>query len=164
MTKAILAVLLMCASGALAQSPATPPSGASPAVKDCDDARIRYSPVDSKYAERLIVQPTTEPRPSGTPRTSPQRTHWLLSAEPDYSKAGPWTTNIWIGEGDNQTTVRLILKEHEGFSIQWLNEKLLYGSISWSKMLNTVFIFDVENNKFLYREMEDSSEMAAPCE
>ncbi len=158
LARLILAMLLVCASLALAQSPA------KPGVKDCDDLRIKYAPVDQKYADRMVIEPSTQSRPNGATRTSPQHTRWVLAVEPDYSKAGPWTTNIWVGEGDTQTTVRLIVKEHEGFSIQWLNEKLLYGSVSWSKTLNTVFIFDVEAKKFVYREMEDASEMGQDCE
>ncbi|ABF40489.1 hypothetical protein Acid345_1487 [Candidatus Koribacter versatilis Ellin345] len=157
-TSFILSILLLCAACALAQAPA------KPAAKDCDDLRIKYAPIEQKYADRLVVEPNSDQRPNGETRTSPQHTRWVLAVAPDYSKAGPWTTNIWVGEGDTQTTVRLILKEHEGFSIQWLNEKLLYGSVSWSKSLNTVFIFDAETKKFLYREMEDASEMGEACE
>ncbi len=154
----IFAILLACGISALAQSPA------KPGVKDCEDLRIHYAPIEQKYADRLIVEPAEDQRPNGEPRSSPQHTRWVLAVAPDYSKAGPWTTNIWVGEGDTQTTVRLILKDHEGFSIQWLNEKLLYGSVSWAKTLNTVFIFDAEAKKFVYREMEDSSEMNEACE
>ena len=157
-TRAVLTAILLSAGCAFAQSPP------KPGVKDCDELRIRYAAIEPKYAERLIIEETKQPRPNGEPRSSPQHTRWVLAVAPDYAKAGPWTTNIWVGEGDTETTARLILKEHEGFSIEWLNEKLLYGTVSWSKTLNTVFVFDVENKKFLYREMEDSSEMSEPCE
>jgi hypothetical protein len=158
MKKALLLWLVVCASCALAQSPD------KPAVKDCDDLRILYTSMDPKFAARMVAEDTDEARPSGSIRTSPQHTRWILPGSPDYSKAGPWTTSIWIGEGDDSTTVKLTLHDHEGFSIEWLNEKLVYGTVSWSKALNTVFIFDVENKKFLYREMENSSEMAQACD
>jgi hypothetical protein len=160
MKKAVLAWLVVCVSGAIAQS--TPL--ANPPAKECEELRIHYAAMDPKLADRVLLEPVDQTKPPGTPRTSPQHTRWVLASAPDYSKIGPWNTPIWIGEGDDKTTLKLTLKQHEGFSIEWLNEKLLYGSISWSKTLNTVFILDVENKKFLYREMEDASEMNEPCD
>jgi len=40
-----------------------------------------------------------------------------------------------------------------GVQIHWLNEKLLYGSVWWGRVLSTDFIFDVEQRVFLYKEM-----------
>ena len=161
MKKAVLAWLVVCVSGAIAQSP---PLSNAPAANDCEELHIHYTAMDPKLADRVVLETVDQAKPSGTPRTSPQHTRWVLAAAPDYSKIGPWNTTIWIGEGEDKTTLKLTLKQHEGFSIEWLNEKLLYGSISWSKTLNTVFILDVESKRFLYREMEDSSEMNEPCD
>lgn len=164
MFKGFLAMLLVCAPLCVAQSAPQATTPAAPAVKDCDDAKIHYSPVDSKYAARLHVEPTKETRPTGKPQSSPQRTRWLMVSSIDYSKPGPWTTTIWIGDNDDETSVKLILHDHDGFSIQWLNEKLIYGSVSWGKVLSTDFLFDVENQKFLYQEMENTAELSQDCQ
>lgn len=157
MTKALVALMLSCASLAVAQA-------ADPQAKKCEDEKIRYAAVDPQYAERMVVEASTDAKPRGDTRDTPQKTRWLQMGATDYSRQGPWTTTIWIGEGDDQTTLKLTLRQHEGFNVEWLNEKLLYGSIAWSKVLSTDFVLDVESHKFVYREMEDATELSEPCE
>lgn len=160
----ILGVLLACAAHALAQTPSQAQPPAEPQAKDCDDVHIRYEPLNAEYSGRLVVEPTKDPRPMGDPKSSPQKTRWMQVAAPDYSKRGPWTTTVWLGEEANVPQLKLTIRNHEGFEVEWLNEKLIYGTVTWSKVLSTDFIFDVETQKFLYREMENSAELAEPCE
>lgn len=156
---ALVASLLLAAMSALAQTSA-PTS--KPALKDCEDLHIRYGPMDPKFASRMEVL-ASDTQPHGSGKQSPQGTRWMLAPSPDYGKAGPWTTAIFVG-GEDQPTVKLVLHDHEGFTIEWLNEKLLYGTIAWSKSLSTDFIFDVEAQKFIYREMENSGDLGQECE
>ncbi len=159
-----LSVLLLCVASGVAQTTqqATPPAEAQ--LKDCDDARIRYSPIEPQFATRLVVEKASGARPTGDTKASPQKTRWMQVVAPDYSKRGPWTTTIWIGTNDDQTSMKLTIHDHEGFEVEWLNEKLIYGTVSWSKTMSTDFVFDVEAQKFIYREMEDSADLSAPCE
>jgi hypothetical protein len=161
-TTVLAGVCLLFAGQALAQS-SSPAPAQKPAVKDCEDLKIRYQAMDPKLAARMTVDPTADIEPRGSAKQSPQGTRWMLAPSPDYSKAGPWTTSIYIG-GEGEPTVKLTLHEHEGFTIEWLNEKLLYGTIAWSKTANTDFIFDVEAQKFIYREMENSGDLGQDCE
>jgi hypothetical protein len=156
-------VCLLVAGQALAQSSSQAPAQGKPAVKDCEDLKIRYESMDPKFAARMIVDPGSNIDPRGSAKESPQGTRWMLAPSPDYSKAGPWTTSIYIG-GEGEPTIKVTLRDHEGFTIEWLNEKLLYGTIAWSKTVNTDFIFDVEAQKFIYREMENSSDLGQDCE
>lgn len=164
MRRFALALLLLCASALPAQKAADGAGAGKSELPDCDDLRVAYTPIDPQFAQNMVVETTSDPRPQGTPKESPQHTRWVLAVSPDYSKAGPWTTTIWFGDGDDKTTGKLTLRDHEGFSIEWLNEKLLYGSVAWGRIVNTVFIFDVENQKFLYREMENSGALTQPCD
>lgn len=158
---ALVAVCAVASIGASAQTPASPSS--KPALKDCEDLHIRYVPMDPKLAARMVIEPTSDSQSRGTGKQSPQGTRWMLAPSPDYGKAGPWTTTIFVG-GEDQPTIKLTLRDHEGFTIEWLNEKLLYGTIAWSKSLSTDFIVDVEAQKFIYREMENSSDLGQECE
>jgi hypothetical protein len=45
-----------------------------------------------------------------------------------------------------------------------LNEKLIYGSVWWGRIVATDFIFDVQGNKFIYREMASYGELIQPCD
>jgi hypothetical protein len=40
-----------------------------------------------------------------------------------------------------------------GVKVEWLNEKLLFGQVWWGRIYSTDFILDVEQGKFIYREM-----------
>lgn len=164
MKRVILGAALVCAVRGLAQTPSQAQPPAEPQVKDCDDAHIRYEPLNAEYASRIVAEPTKEPRPTGDPKASPQKSRWMQVVAPDYSKRGPWTTTLWVGEEANVPTLKLTIHNHEGFEVEWLNEKLIYGTVTWSKVLTTDFIFDVESQKFVYREMENTSELAEPCE
>ncbi|HEY6265129.1 MAG TPA: hypothetical protein VIW93_10015 [Candidatus Acidoferrum sp.] len=50
-----------------------------------------------------------------------------------------------------------------GTSIQWLNEKLLFGRVWWGRIYSTAFIVDVEKEQFIYKQMAEYGEMIQPC-
>ena len=82
---------------------------------------------------------------------------------PEYSKGGPHTTTIYIGTIDDDPSLMIVVRQHEGIRVRWLNEKLLYGSVAWGRIVSTDFIFDVEARKFIYEEMENFGELIEPC-
>jgi hypothetical protein len=139
-----------------------------PALPNCDAARVRYRPVnstplDSQLASRIEVHNTDETIERRKLEQSPQNTRWFSLTEPDYSKPGPYTTTLYIGTLNDDPTLKMVIRQHEGISIRWLNEKLLYGSVAWGRIVSTDFIFDVEAKKFIYEEMENFGELMVPC-
>ena len=138
------------------------------ALPNCDAARVRYRPVnttplESQSASRIEVHDTDDSIEGSKVEQSPQKTRWISLVEPDYSKPGPYTTTIYIGTIDDDPSLKLGIREHAGISVRWLNEKLLYGSVSWGRIVSTDFIFDVEARKFIYEEMENFGELMEPC-
>jgi hypothetical protein len=137
-------------------------------LPNCDSARVRYqsvdaTPFDSKLASRIEVHDTDASIEGSGLEQSPQKTRWIRSVEPDYRKPGPYTTTIYIGTINDDPSLKLVIRQHEGISIRWLNEKLLYGSVTWGRIVSTEFIFDVEAKKFIYEEMANSGELMEPC-
>jgi hypothetical protein len=41
---------------------------------------------------------------------------------------------------------------------------LIFGEVWWGRIYATDFIFDVEQNKFVYREMAHFGELIQPCQ
>jgi hypothetical protein len=135
----------------------------------CGSARVHYAHFDNTYASRfqikpspaLITQPPTENRVFST-----QHTRWLVEVSPDTMKAGPWTTRVYVGTRDSAPGVelRFIDETNGAVSARWLNEKLIFGQVWWGRVYATDFIFDVEQNKFVYREMAHFGELIQPCQ
>ncbi len=73
---------------------------------------------------------------------------------------------VWIGSsGEAPRRVLTFLDHANGdVKLQWLNEKLLYGSVWWGRIVATDFIFDVERKTFIYREMADYGAIVQPCQ
>src|SRR3954466_14430360 len=160
----VIVLSLLCS----AQKPAAPKHEQQGALRACDGARVLYrsvndTPLDSQLASRIEVHATDESIKPNRLDRSPQRTRWISFAEPDYSKAGPYTTTIYIGTINDDPSLKMVIRQYEGISVRWLNEKLLYGSVGWGRIVSTDFIFDVEARKFIYKEMENFGELIGPC-
>ena len=134
----------------------------------CGAARVEYTPFDDSYSGRIQVSTPTH---SGTqPSTgekvfSNQRTRWLTVASPDMMKPGPWNTSVYVGEVESihDVELRFVDEGSGGVSVNWLNEKLIFGEVWWGRIEATDFIFDVEQRKFVYREMAQFGELIQPC-
>jgi hypothetical protein len=134
----------------------------------CQVAKVTYASFDEHFAQQMIVQPGPAARSvllMGEKQFTTQRTRWMVVASPNYTKAGPWATVVWIGDRSGSSLFRLAFFDHAsgGVKIHWLNEKLLYGSVWWGRIVSTDFIFDVERKAFIYREMADYGELVHPC-
>jgi hypothetical protein len=81
-------------------------------------------------------------------------------------KPGPWTTRVYVGRTDSapEVELRFIDETNGGVSAHWLNEKLIFGEVWWGRIYATDFMFDVEQNKFVYREMAHLGELMQPCQ
>lgn len=133
----------------------------------CADQRVTYGPEIEPFIgriEAISIPPTTAD--ADAEQESEQKTRYFVLQNPDYTKNGPWTTVVWIGEAEKPATVKLEFRDHGngGVHLQWLNEKLLYGSVWWGRIASTDFIFDVEAKKFLYREMANYADLAQACQ
>jgi hypothetical protein len=136
-------------------------------LPSCDSATVQYGPFDEQFAAKMTVQPGPAPRSAvimGDKQFTRQHTRWMIARNPDYMKAGPWTTVVWIGSKDK--LLMLTFRDHGngGVSVQWLNEKLIYGSVGWGRIVSTDFIFNVEKQAFIYREMANYGEFVQPCQ
>jgi hypothetical protein len=135
----------------------------------CGSARVQYTPFDESYSSRFQIKAPTamDTRLSRKHKIfSTQHTHWLIEALPDTMKAGPWTTRVYVGTRDSAPAVelRFIDETNGAVGARWLNEKLIFGQVWWGRIYATDFIFDVEQDKFVYREMAHFGELIQPCQ
>jgi hypothetical protein len=126
----------------------------------------RLQPVHTNFADRIKSQPgPATALIMGDKQLSPQRTRWMIISKPDYRKAGRGTTVVWVRNADRGVAELLTFVDHGsgGVNVQWLNEKLLYGSVWWGRMVSTDFIFDFEKKELIYREMANYGQLVQPC-
>jgi len=135
----------------------------------CGSARVQYAAFDNGYASRFQIKPSPglDTQLSAKDKVfSTQHTRWLIEVLPDTMKPGPWTTRVYVGGTDSapEVELRFIDETNGGVSAHWLNEKLIFGEAWWGRIGATDFIFDVEQNKFVYREMAHFGELIRPCQ
>ena len=134
----------------------------------CGSAKAQYAPFDNSYSPRIQISSLPKPftELSRSEKVfSPQHARWLSRILPDTLKPGPWTTRIFMGAGESGPDVelRFVDEENGGVDARWLNEKLIFGEVWWGRIYATDFIFDVEQRKFIYREMAHFGELTEPC-
>jgi hypothetical protein len=134
----------------------------------CGSARVQYTPFDASYSGRIQIKTSiaSDLRLSSEKKVfSTQHTRWLAEAVPDTMKPGPWTTRVYVGADDSDPNVELsfVDESNGGVDARWLNEKLIFGEVWWGRIYATDFIFDVEQRKFIYREMAHFDELMEPC-
>ena len=133
----------------------------------CGSTRVHYAAFDDSYSSRFqIKSPRLDVQlPTKDKIFSTQHTHWLIEALPDTMKSGPWTTRVYIGakESAPEVELRFIDEANGGVSARWLNEKLIFGEVWWGRIYATDFIFDIEQQKYIYREMAHFGELTEPC-
>jgi hypothetical protein len=136
-------------------------------LPSCDAENVTYEKFDEQFAGRMTIQSGPASSPAvGEKQFSPQKTRWITVREPDTTKPGPWTTVVWVRKSGDGVPQMLRFVDHAsgGVHLQWLNEKLLYGSVWWGRIVSTDFVFDVEKKRFIYREMANYGQMVQPCQ
>jgi hypothetical protein len=126
-----------------------------------------YSAFDQDYSKRILLRSVTDsedPPPSVRKVYSPERNRWQAEVESDTTKPGPWNTSIYFGTDSNEEVWKLTFIDEHGADAHWLNEKLVFGQVWWGRTLATDFVLDVEQHKFIYREMAEYGVMAEPCQ
>jgi len=161
MEKSGLLVLLPFLFGVALASPCS-----AQQLPRCNAESVTYTPFDEHFADRMTIADRVTSVVIGDRQFSPQKTRWMIISRPDYSKPGPWSTFVSINTVKGDTSILLAFKDHGNgaVNIQWLNEKLVYGSVWWGRIVSTDFVLDVESRKFIYREMANYGELIKPCQ
>jgi hypothetical protein len=143
------------------------PSHRSQDSSKCDQQKVAYSRFDHTYSKRIIWQSVThsENPPAGIQKEySPERTKWRANVEPDTSKQGAGNTTIYFGSDANEEVWKLSVNDNLGTDFKWLSEKLVFGRIWWGRIYATELVLDLENHKFIYKEMANYGGVTEPCE
>ena len=133
----------------------------------CADAKVRYAPFDEAYSKRMVLKSVSDAEnpPAGSKKDySPERNMWLVAVEPDTTKPGPWSKSIYFGSDSNEEVWKLTVIDQNGVGTRWLNEKLVYGQVSWGRIYATEFVLDLQQHKFIYREMANYGAVTEPCQ
>lgn len=146
----VCAGLTACAS----QAPVAPQSSRQSAV-----SYSRPAPESLRRIkiERLVL---TEEQLRGLAALPRSRTRfgsrWVVTERPDTMRPGPWQTRLYIFEEWNadRRCIRVELSDHASYGVahSWLNEKALFVSASWGRIVSTDFVLDTEGMKFPYIE------------
>jgi len=112
------------------------------------ESRIRIShsqKIDEKRSEKNIKEKTF----------SPNRAYWFTVHASDTMKPGLWSTDIEIFN-ERSYLIKIELSDYAATyatTARWINDKLLYVEFWWGRVLGTYFIYDVENESMIIKEM-----------
>lgn len=99
---------------------------------------------------------------------SPYATKWFVILQSDFMRPGPWDTTVYVfGNQVQPVRLKLQFQDHGngGVGAEWLNEKLLFLTVWWGRIVSTEMILDVETAKFIYiEEANYGSMILLPCE
>ena len=122
--------------------------------------RIFHEPFEPTFENRIKIShvalnKTADEINKKKLQYSPNKAYWFVVDAPDTMKDGPWSTEIKIfNERDYLVSIKLIdYAAQYTTKINWTNEKLLYVQFWWGRIVGSYFIFDVENEKVLIKEM-----------
>jgi len=118
------------------------------------EARIFQTPFDEQWADRIIIEKVPFQESSKEKTFSPNGAYWFYEQKPDTMKPGPYELSLDIFN-ERDYLIRLkILKVYGNFitDTNWINEKLIYITAWWGRVLGVNLIFDVESEKIIYKE------------
>ena len=133
----------------------------------CADAKVQYTPFDAAYSKRIIfksVSGSENPPASARKEYSPDRSMWMAALEPDTSKPGPWNSSFYFGSDADEGVWKLTFVDRRDADVKCLNDKLVFGQIWWGRVYLTEFILDLQQHKFIYREMAHYDAVTEPCQ
>jgi len=139
-----------------------------PVFAECSGRHVTYEPFDQHFSAKMRVQSAPlNSQGKGVEQFSPQRSRFAVVQKTDFNKPGPWATEIWIRDVQGEKAPLLLsFTDHAngGVEIHWINEKLIYGSVWWGRIVSTDFVFDIDNQSFIYHEMANYGELIQPCD
>jgi hypothetical protein len=124
------------------------------AQKPCEEPRVTYGAHQPSGSEFQIAKapPMLKPQ-TGTLKKSTHEARWLYQDDPDFTKNGPWSTTITVGD-HNGASWLLTFPQHGNEAIQsdWLNEKLLFLRVWLGRLVSLDMILDVDKGVLIYSE------------
>ena len=116
----------------------------------CDKAHIIYDKYVPAKSEMIITKAQHGPTPTEQLEKSPQGTKWFTQTQPDFTKNGPWTTTMLVGD-ENGTLWKLVFPNHGsgGVTARWINDQLLFLSVWPGRIVSIDLILNVETGNFL---------------
>ncbi len=135
-------------------------------LPSCKSRTVTYSSFDDRFSAKMAIQAgPVNALVTGEKQFTPQGSRWMIVAKPDFMKPGSWTTVVWVRDSGGGVPQMLTFTDHGngGINIRWLNEKLLFGSVWWGRIVSTDFVYDVEEKRFIYREMANYGDLVQPC-
>ncbi len=85
---------------------------------------------------------------------SQNNAYWFVIVEPDFNNEGPWSSEIYIFN-EREYLIKIVLKEHSSYTpeVFWINDKYLHIKVWWGRVLGSIFIYDVEKERIVIKEM-----------
>ena len=116
-------------------------------------ARAYHYPYDENNPLPIQVR-EVDPIPVPTNRVFSSNGGYWFSVDSTDSLQGPWTNRITVfNERDHNVEITLIRQSNYNTDVEWINEKLLFIEVGWSRMYGTDMIYDVETEEMIYKEM-----------
>lgn len=119
-----------------------------------DQPRIFHTPFDEHWADRIEIDtvPLAEIRTEKV--LSPNKAYWYVLTISDTMKPGPHSGTVHVyNERDYLIQIQLLDIKSGALTANWINEKLLYVRTWLGRVLGFDLLFDVEQEKIIYREM-----------
>jgi len=132
----------------------------------CKRVHVTYEEYVPTKSQIQVEKVPRSPKPTlADVKRTPQGTKWLTRNQPDFTKNGPWTTTILVGD-ENGAFLKLTFPNHgnEGVTAEWLNEQLLLVRFWLGRIVSVDLILNVETEKFIYSEAANYGELVQPCE
>ncbi|MGE0268161.1 MAG: hypothetical protein AB7S78_06885 [Candidatus Omnitrophota bacterium] len=126
-----------------------------------ENPRIFHSEFQTAFEDRVVIRTGRWPESAAEPVWSPNGAYRLVTVPPDFSREGPWNTRIYI-DHERGSVLVVEIKDHNQWmpQVEWINEKLVYVSVWWGRILGSYFIIDVEQEKIIAKEMIHDGQIA----
>ncbi len=111
-------------------------------------SRIDIIKLEENY--RLPIEIT-----NSKPEKSKLNLYKLYKKEPDFTKKGPWNTELYIfGNKEKPFKTKIVFRETGNYGVreEWINEKLLFIEVFWGRIGSTQLILNAEKSEFIYIE------------
>ena len=120
-----------------------------------EEPRSFHSQFDKDYENRIQVTNYKFKGEIDNKIYSPNKAYWFTLNLPDTTKNGPWSSEVIIfNEREDFIKIRIVdYAATYSTKAEWINEKLLYVQFWFGRIMGAYFIFDVEKEKILIKEM-----------
>jgi hypothetical protein len=134
----------------------------------CRDQKVNYGSAPAFIQKRINltrVDGSAKVPASENRVYSPQGNRWFINASPDYSKSGPRSTTLYIGNraGGVGALQATFTDDDKDFAVSWINDKLLFIQVWWGRIASSDLILDVDKGIFLYDEFAHYGVLVEPC-